>query len=161
MTTLFLILPHIRLLYIRFLLYLASKFQYYCRLMHIPPAFDCRFHHCEVGRPSTALVPVADFVFLEGVEDLVEAVVGGEQDLGLHSRLFHEEEICSVDQMIQIRKCNHSTAGGTRSVIEVLFIFFKISSCKFFLAWLQSSSSMANQPVELSGKFFNQTLRLT
>ena len=47
------------------------------------PAFDRRFHHREVGDPSSvALVPAADFVLLEGVEDLVEAVVGGEQDLG-------------------------------------------------------------------------------
>ena len=88
--------------------------------MHIPPAFDCRFHHCEVGRPSTALVPVADFVFLEGVEDLVEAVVGGEQDLGLKLTLLYWEDnkVAIVVQRNYIWKCSPLYLFQNNSSIE-------------------------------------------
>ena len=59
----------------------------------LSPAFDRWFHHCKVGDPSVDFVPATDFVFLQGVEDLVEAVVGGEQDLGVDSRLLHNTEV--------------------------------------------------------------------
>ena len=52
----------------------------------ISPAFDRRFNHCKVGDPPVALVSAADFVLLEDVEDLVEAVVGGQQHLEVNSK---------------------------------------------------------------------------
>ena len=52
----------------------------------VVPAFDRRFNHRKVGDPPVALVPAADLVFLEDVEDLVEAVVGGQQHLEVNSK---------------------------------------------------------------------------
>ena len=54
--------------------------------LKIIPAFHRRFNYREVGDPPVALVPAADLVLLEDVEDLVEAVVGRQQHLEVDSK---------------------------------------------------------------------------
>ena len=50
------------------------------------------------------------------------------------------------------------TESGTRSVIEVLFIYFqKFLLWIISLAWLQCSCSTANRPVELARKLLNRS----